>query len=177
MARRISCKFAVSYLNENRYGAVSPITMCPPILRNRFSKFLWSIAELAGIVPVVLLQVYLPLLLGFTVVAERYVVDSVASIAYFLGDDRFDRTWQARLLLSLVPRKTLFVFIDAHYSTIVSRRGELAGPEDYTNFHRRMFKRLAERVGAVCFDASTQSIDEIHTEILANIRGHFGSTV
>ncbi len=162
---RVPWKFAVSYLNEDPYGAVSPVTMSPPLLRGGFSRFVWSVIELIGIVPVVLLQVYVPLLSKRVVVCERYVLDSVASIGYFLEDERFDSRWQARVLLSFVPRGTRFVFVDADYATILKRRGKFAGPEEYTEFHRRMFKRLAKRFGAVCLDSSRFDAEQLRVKL------------
>jgi thymidylate kinase len=159
--------FAVSYLNESQYGAVSPITMSPPILRGPVSRWIWATIEVASIVPVVVLQVYLPLLLGSVVVAERFVVDSVASIAYFLGDERFAEGWHAKFLLKLVPRGTVFLFIDADYGTIMSRREEVAGPREYTEFHRRLYNRLAILVGAVYVDTSRLSVQEANQKILS----------
>ena len=115
MPTRMHAGFAVSYLNESSYGAVSPITMNPPILKGKMSRFIWSIIEILSIIPVVVLQVYLPLMVGRAVVAERFVVDSVASISYFLDDENFSESWRAKFLLRLTPRNTAFVFIDADY--------------------------------------------------------------
>ena len=158
--------FAVSYLNESDYGAVSPITMSPPVLKGRFSKLVWSLVEILGILPVVVLQVYAPLLTGRIIVAERFLADSVASIAYFLGDVDFDRTWQASLLIKLIPRDTTFIFVDADYDTIKKRRSNVAGPRDYTEFHRRLYFKLASRLHAVRIDMSANSIEKGHDMIL-----------
>lgn len=163
--------FAVSYLNEDLYGAVSPITMSPPRLKGRFSHFLWSVIELLGIVPVVIFQVHVPLFLGWVVVAERFVVDSIASIAYFLGDPDFSNSWQASFLLGLVPKRTIFVFVDADYATILQRRRAVAGPIDYTEFHRRLYLHLSRRVGAHYVDSSKVSIENANHMILNLLSG------
>jgi|YelNatPaOPRAMG01_1025707.scaffolds.fasta_scaffold02470_9 thymidylate kinase len=169
MLKRMRMGFAVSYLNEKDYGAVSPITMSPPILKGSLSRWIWATIEVISIVPVVVLQVYLPLLLGRVVVAERFIVDSIASIAYFLGDEGFAKSWHARFLLRLIPKGTIFVFVDADYGTILSRRKEVAGPLEYTEFHRRLFRKLTKVVGAVYIDTSRLSIKEAHQSILGFI--------
>lgn len=166
---RMRFRFAVSYLNESSYGAVTPITMSPPILKGSISRFVWSVIEILSIIPVVILQVYLPLLLNRVVVAERFVVDSVASIAYFLNDEDFAGSWRAKFLLRLVPRDTVFVFVDANYEEILARRDELAGSREYTDFHRRLYRRLAREVGAFRVDTSRNSIREAHQKILNSI--------
>jgi len=174
MLRRMRIGFAVSYLNERGYGAVSPITMSPPILKGSLSRWIWATIEVISIIPVVVLQVYLPLLLGHVVVAERFVVDSIASIAYFLGDESFSKSWHARFLLRLVPKGTFFVFVDADYKTILLRRKDVAGPLEYTEFHRRLFKELAGIVRALYVDTSKLSVQEANQRILGFIGKQIG---
>jgi thymidylate kinase len=123
------------------------------------------VIELVGIVPVVISQVYLPLLFGRVVVAERFVVDSIASIAYFLGRNDFAESWQAHFLLGLVPNGTVFVYVDADYDTISRRRGSVAGPRSYTDFHRCLYSELARRVGAFYVDASKNSVETARSKI------------
>jgi len=159
--------FAISYLRESPYGAVSPITMSPPILKGSFSRWIWATIEVISILPIIILQVYLPLLLGRIVVAERFVVDSVASIAYFLGYENFSESWHAKFLLRLAPRGTFFVFIDADYETIFARRKHVAGPREYTEFHRRIFRRLAGVMGALHIDTSRLSVQETYKSIVS----------
>ena len=166
MSVRSHTGLGVSYLNEDPYGVVSPLTMSPPVLRGHVSHFIWSTIELASIVPVIILQVYVPLMLGRVVVAERFVVDSIASIAYFLEDENFAEKWQARFLLRLVPKGTAFVFVDADYETILLRRGEFAGPREYTDFHRRLYFRLARKLGVFYVNTSKNSIKEVNEKIL-----------
>jgi thymidylate kinase len=166
MPTKMRVGFAVSYLSEDSYGAVSPITMNPPILRGRVSRFVWSIIEILSVIPVVVLQVYLPLMLGRVVVAERFVVDSVASIAYFLDDESFPGSLRAKFLLRLTPRGTVFVFVDAGYEAILARRGKFAGPRYYTDFHRRLYNRLALEIGAFRVDTSGNSVPDVHKKIL-----------
>ncbi len=162
-------KPAISYLREDSYGAVSPISMNPPILKGRISRFIWSTMEIISIIPVIILQVYIPLLKGRYVVAERYVVDSVTTIAYFVGNPHFVRGSFAKLLLAFIPKGTVFVYIDADYDAIVERRGNVAGPYEYTEFHRRLYKELTPIVRAIYVNTSKASTQETHQRILNSI--------
>jgi thymidylate kinase len=100
------------------------------------------------------------------VVAERFVVDSIASIAYFLGDVDFMKSWQAQFLLKLTPKGTIYIFIDADYDTILQRRGQAAGPRDYTNFHRSIYSALSKRVNAYYANTAKDSVQDVNREIL-----------
>jgi len=166
IAKRMPIKPSVSYIYEKSYGAVSPISTSPPMLNGTISRFLWSSIEVIGLLPVVLLQVYLPLLLGYIVVAERYIVDSIASIAYFLNDESFTQSFHGKLLLKLIPKGAVFIFLDADYETIVERRGSLAGPAEYTDFHRRIYRELAPVVKALYVDTSKLSVEQASDLIL-----------
>lgn len=161
--------FAISYLRESPYGAVSPITMSPPILKGSFSRWIWATIEVISILPVIFLQVYIPLLLGRIVIAERFVVDGVVGIAYFLGDENFSENWQAKFLLRLIPKGTVFIYIDADYETISQRRGKVTGPRDYTDFHRRLYEKMSKAIGALYINTSNLSIKEAYKRILSFI--------
>jgi thymidylate kinase len=165
-AKQMTIRPAVSYLNQRSYGAVSPITTSPPVLKGSLSKFIWSTIEVIGILPVVLLQVYLPLMLGYEVVAERYVADSVASIAYFLNDENFADSLNGKLLLKLIPKRTMFVYVDADYQAILNRRAEAAGPVEYTEFHRRVFSKVASTLNARYVNTGKLDVDQASAKII-----------
>jgi len=166
---RMSSRFAVSYLNERTYGMVSPITMTPPLLSNSLSRNIWSIIEIISLLPVIMIQMYVPLLFGYTIVAERYVVDSIASIAYFIDNPSFAKSRLAKFLLTFIPKRTLFVFVDADYKTIKERRGQLAGSSEYTVFHRKIYMELAGVVKAVYLNTSKMKIYETHNQIMFHL--------
>ncbi|MEM2147120.1 MAG: hypothetical protein QXJ94_00750 [Candidatus Bathyarchaeia archaeon] len=173
MLKDMRLGFAFSYLNERSYGAVSPITMSPPILRNNLSRWIWITIEVISVLPVIIFQVYLPLLFDRVVVAERFVVDTIASVAYFLGDENFINSRSARFLLRLAPRNTLFIFIDADYKTILERRKFAAGNREYTEFHRSIYKNLTNKIGAIYIDTTKTSILEANRYILHLLKGMY----
>lgn len=160
---------AISYLRQTPYGAVSPISMNPPVLKGAFSRILWSIIDTISVLPILLIQVYTPLVLGYCVIAERYIIDSIASIAYFVNDPQFFKGRFAKLLLKFIPEQTVFVFVDADYDTISLRRRNVAGPAEYTEFHRKMYLELTPIVKAIYVNTSTLSVQETHKRILYSI--------
>jgi deoxyadenosine/deoxycytidine kinase len=94
------------------------------------------------------------------------MVDSVASIAYFLGEDDFAHSWRAKLLLGLTPKGAVYVYVDADYDTILKRRGFAAGPREYTEFHRRLYAELCRKVGAFYIDTSKNTVAAANQKIL-----------
>src|SRR4030067_2536974 len=53
----------------------------PAVNMNRGIRIMWSIMELFSVMPAILFRVYIPLFLGYAVVAERYVVDHIVNVA------------------------------------------------------------------------------------------------
>src|SRR6059036_2829154 len=56
---------------------------------NQFSGGIWSFIEFVSIIPLILSRFYLPLAQDHVVVAERFVIDWVVSIAYAKCDASF----------------------------------------------------------------------------------------
>lgn len=151
---------AAPYVSEDSYGIISPITMEPPFLNGSLSRRIWSMIEFVSVLPVLILQVYMPLFLGYIVVAERYVIDTIATVAYFVGSEEFVESRLAELLMRFIPKGMAFIFLDADYKTIVERRGDMAGAPDYTDFHRRIYCKLAPVVNALRIDTSKLSVEQ-----------------
>jgi thymidylate kinase len=137
----------------------------PRVDQNRVSKFLWVILELVSVLPVVLREAAIPALRGRALIAERYLLDSVATIGFFLQDESFVDSWAARFLYRLIPRDTLLVYLDADYPNIVQRRGERAEPEEFIAFQRRVYGILAARMRALVIYTPDHTVEETHAII------------
>jgi hypothetical protein len=137
----------------------------PLVNQNRVTKFLWVVLELVSVLPVVLREVAIPALRGRALIAERYLLDSVATIGFFVQDESFVDSWAARFLYRLIPRDTLLVYLDADYPSILQRRGEIAEPEEFIAFQRRVYGILAERMRALVIYTPDHTIEETHALI------------
>jgi len=120
----------------------------------------WPYLEFASLLPLVLRRVFLPLSLGYSVVAERYVVDSVVTIAYIVGDPTFVESKLARIMLRLIPPGTVLVYLRADYATILRRRREDAHGPDFIGFQVAKYDELAGRVGCSIIETQSRTIQE-----------------
>ena len=170
----------------NPFGV--PIKL-PAVNRSRVLRSLWTATEFLGVLPIIL-RVYISILRGHRLVAERYVLDTVVTIAYLINDVNFLNGLASKLLLRFIPRNTMFIFLDADYATICRRRRSLLGPEnsedtgretygsiqksavepeEFINFQRRAYKSLAKSFGALVVDTSKLSIEETSGLILQQL--------
>src|SRR5438445_8047330 len=126
----------------------------------------WALLEFMSLAPLVLLRVYLPLISGRGVIAERFLVDSIVAIAYTLGDASFDTSRVARLMLAMMPRNTVLIYLDSDYGEITSRRGVYSDPPDFVRFQREMYEKLSRRLVATRIDTGRGPAEETFKEIL-----------
>jgi len=173
----------------------------PPI-NSRHRRLIWGIIETMSIIPKVLINVYLPRTLGFTLIGERYVVDSLATMTcYSLREPEFIHSKTSKFLLKFVPTSSLTILLDAKVTIIGKRRlarnskydepvkrtpqawlypNEFAQEDSEKNpfgfltpeQQRKVYLDLAKKIGAYIIDTSDMGIDEVHQIILKKLANY-----
>ena len=138
----------------------------PAVHLDRRIRLFWSIIELLGVMPAILFRVYVPLFLGYTVVAERYVIDTIVTVAYYTNDLGFLQSQTTKLLLRFVPKNTLLIHLDSNYRTIMKRRGNFVESCDFINFQRKGYRIIGNSVEATYIDTSNISVEETYKRIM-----------
>jgi len=141
-------------LADPAWGRAFVATLLPPIRR------VWPLIEFMSVLPLVILRVLLPLHLGYAVVAERYVIDSVVAIAYITGDPTFPRRSLGRALLRLIPRNSVMIYLRASYATILERRKENAHGPEFITFQLAMYDEFAKNLGSPIIDTSLWPVEQ-----------------
>lgn len=132
--------------------------------------FCGLLLELISVIPVILFRVYIPLHLGYTLVAERYVVDTVVTIAYFTDDLSFLQSRTARLLLRFIPRNTIFIHLDSNYSTLMKRRNQTVEPYSFIKFQKVGYDMVGYSLGAKRIDTSNIGVRRASSQIMHWLR-------
>jgi len=163
----------------------------PAVDRCTALKLLWSFVEFFGVLPIVI-RTRILLLMGYKLIAERYILDTITTIAYFVNDINFLRSRIARLLLYFIPSNTVFIFLNSDYETIFRRRvnslsdknvnsqGRAYGaipkggiePREFIEFQRKAYKTLARAFNALEINTASSSIEETSRTILKYLRFH-----
>jgi len=126
-------------------------------LSSRFKRF-WSFIEFISVLPWILIKVKLPLLLGYVVIAHRYLVDTIASVAYFLGDNEFPSGNAAKILLAMISKGAFLIHLDAEIETIMERRKDEELDLDFIQFQRKFYLSFATLLGALSINTSSKNI-------------------
>lgn len=129
-----------------------------PKLFPNFQRF-WEVVEFVSVLPWIILRVHLPRILGYTVVAERYVVDTVVYLSYWLGRD-FLQHFTTKILLSFIPKDSLLFHMDAQTQLLLERARNDTVTTDYIEFQREVYCILAKTLSATTIDTSKYTVSE-----------------
>ena len=149
----IISKIAMIFLRlENVYQFRSKYA-CSPRFRN-----LWYFIEFISILPLILYRFYIPFSLGHVIVAERFVIDWIVSLAYESKNKAMIETIFSKIALRFIPKQSLLIYIDADYDTILLR-GRNEESVEIINFQRRLYYEFALRLNAIVINTNGKTID------------------
>lgn len=126
-------------------------------------KWFWGLIEFLSVIPLVINRVYLPMYLGYYIIAERYVVDTIVYNNYFLGS-AFSK--YANVLLHMLPRNSLIIHLDASKSDIFARRKINLDLSRFIDFQLASYRKFASQLGALSLNTSTDSVSQTKLRIL-----------
>jgi len=129
---------------------------------------LWGFIEFASVLPWIFTRVYLPRILGYTVVSERYVVDTVVYLGYWLGKNSL-QSFLAKVLLNFIPKDSVLIHLDAETHTLLERHPDDVISRDFIVFQRQAYGMFAESLKAISIDTSTCGIEESFQRIIKHL--------
>jgi len=124
-----------------------------------FSK-LWLSLEFFSVLPWILLKVYLPIFLGFVVVADRYVIDTIVTLSVRVRELYFVNSFIGRLLLRMIPKETIIIHLDVDLDIVLRRRYDIEYTLREIENQILLYRKLAKRVGAYNINTAKLSIEE-----------------
>jgi len=165
----------------------------PAVDRNRLLRNFWSAIEFFSVLPHIA-RANVLMFRGHKLVAERYVLDTITTVAYFIDDINFLRNPLARVLMRFIPKDAVLIFVDADFATILERRKPLfferknslknpsqkrrkprvygyvpnsvVEPQEFIDFQRKAYKMLAKSLDAFEIYSPQFSVDETFNLIL-----------
>ena len=131
------------------------------IFKGKVFTTLLLVTEVVSLWIKIFFEVYLPSLIGTTIIIERYIAGSLADFlyAYRVSVDSFT----AKIVLSLINlTDTTFIFLDADYRTIEKRRKEGVEPRDYIETQRKVYAIFAKNFNCVTINTATATVQQTH---------------
>lgn len=132
----------------------------------------WKILELISLLPAVIYRVFLPSLLGFIVVCDRYIFDTLVTLSYFLNEPKLTSSRSAKLLVKLIPKNSLLVHLDADTDVILERKKDEPLTVQLIEYYKKAYGDLLKRLRlpVITIDTSTASVEDIQEPLLRCIR-------
>ncbi len=126
----------------------------------------WQLIEFISILPVLFAKFLIPSILGYTVVAERYLPDFIVWIALTTNDPQYINSFTAGFLLGISSRAKASMYVTAKQDELVRRRCNM-GRKAFTK-QLRLYDVIAKRLNAFRLDTTSRSVDESLKEVLAH---------
>lgn len=143
--------------------------MCNPyygICIPRELRCLWLWLELVSILPIVLIRMAVPRILGYIVVAERSLVDFLVWLILTLRWGGAVRSLVARIVLALSTSLCSYViYVRAEERVLLLRRRGSA-EEFLIPVELRIYDALARALDLPCVDTTSRSVYESVAEVL-----------
>jgi thymidylate kinase len=155
LARFLS-KFATFRGSDNPYYNISiPSHM----------KKMWQLIEFISMLPVLLARFMLPSLLGYTVIAERYIPDFLVWVVITTDDPSYLSSISARFLLALALRAKAKIYVKADLQKLIERRMDM--DPSFIMKQLILYEKLAEDMNSLTLDTTNRSVDESMKSLLA----------
>ena len=155
----------LGYYQTVRTPSGSSYRVFDPRLLPKLSH-LWALIEFVSVLPIILYKVYLRRILGYTIVADRYVVDTVVYLSYWLGPAA--RT-VSKFLLRLVPQDAVMIHLDAETPVLKARLLDDTSPMGFVVYQRMLYRRLSASLGAATIDTTNRGIEETFKDVIATL--------
>jgi len=125
-------------------------------------KILWQFLEFLGALPVIFGKFLIPNLLGYYILADRYVLDLAVWISLTTNDYDFFRKFEAKFLITLTTQTSAKFYVNANIKKLKGRKGNFW----FAQKQLQLYDKLAKIVGAHIIDTTDKSVDQSLQEVL-----------
>ena len=133
---------------------------------SKYAEKIWQIIEFVSILPWIIVKVNLAIFFGFTVVSDRYTIDSIISIAMRTRSPSFVESFLGKLLLRMMPKEAAVIYLDVDLHTVLKRRHDIEYTADEIQGQIVLYRLLAEKMGAYLIDTTMLSIEDVEKKVV-----------
>lgn len=140
-----------------------------PTVKKTLNK-LWPYIEFISVLPWIIFKIYLPLFFGFTIIADRYVIDTVVTISIRIKKINFFQTFLGRLLLKMIPAGAMIVMLDIETSSVLKRKYDVEYTYNEIKNQIVLYRKLSKMLGALVIDAEKFDVDTIQNFLINKLQ-------
>ena len=129
------------------------------------AKRIWQLLEFISMLPILLVKFILPCLIGYIVIAERYIPDFIVWVSLTTRDIDYLKRLEARFMLALSAKTGMRVYITASKAELIRRRdGEI--DIGFLDRQLKLYDEVAKLIGAYRIDTTERDIEETLSHLL-----------
>jgi thymidylate kinase len=132
----------------------------------RFRR-LWQLLEFTSMVPIILVRFMIPSLLGYLVVADRYIPDFIVWISVTTGDPHYTEKSEIKFLLPLSWKAQAKIYVTATLEELLRRRRE--ADVKFIRDQLKVYEAVASAIQAHRINTTTKSTNDSLREALSII--------
>ena len=131
----------------------------------------WKILELVSLFPALFHRVLLPQLLGYIVVCDRYVLDTLVTLSYFLDDQRLLSGICAKLLALMIQKNAVLFYMNADAGTILQRKRDEPLTLELIEYYKWAYQALVNqlKLKTITIDTSIARVEDVQNIILQRV--------
>jgi len=130
------------------------------------ARRIWQLLEFTSVLPILLTRFTLPSLLGYMVIAERYLPDFLVWVSLITRDENYLKRLEAKFMLALSMKVNVRVYVTASEAELAKRRsGEV--DRELLSRQLKLYDKMAKLVGAYKIDTTGKSVEETLNELLS----------
>lgn len=132
--------------------------------RSKIVSFLYPLILFIDMLPMYFIKIFIPLRLGYTVICDRFVYDTLVDFMIALDDFKIHKKAIGKLYLMLIPTNTKTIILDLNEEIIRERREDLMDDQSL-KMRRRAYHQIAKDFCVPILE-NTKSIEEIQTTLI-----------
>ncbi len=137
--------------------------------RSKIISTLYPLLLFIDMLPMYFIKISLPRRLGYTIVCDRYIYDTLVDLMIDLREFEIHKKFFGELFMGLLPKNTIVIHLDLDEKIIRERREDLKVDQSL-ELRRKLYSKLSQDLDIPTIE-NDRSIDEVHIEIAEILRG------
>lgn len=136
------------------------------LAQSRLGRKLWLWIDFIGVVIKLVFSVYIFKLLGYIIIADRYLPDTIVSVIITLNEPKAVKSLPIKfVILRIIKDRTNLVMLNRSYEQIKNSRDWIE-PPTLMCYQRILYRIIAKIINAPIV-STNKSISEVHRNILS----------
>ena len=123
------------------------------------ARKIWQLIEFVSVLPILLIRFMLPRLLGYIVIAERYLPDFIVWVSLTTRDAGYLKRLETRFMIALSLKADVKIYVTASEAELAKRRGGEVNPK-FLGRQLKLYDKVVKLINAYKIDTTRRGVGE-----------------